>query len=132
MHEHGNQSSSEHKVNKKARVALTEKGRQALISTLNDALRSTGVGGQILITRGIAALGETAVREILMAVAAFNDFGPDNDPWNEHDCAVLSVDGVRIIWKIDYYDLSGRFLSPDPADPKVTRRVLTVMRADEY
>lgn len=42
------------------------------------------------------------------------------------------VDGIRILWKIDYYDRDRQFHSPDPADPKVTVRVLTVMRSDEY
>ena len=84
------------------------------------------------MTDGIAGLGATAVNEIFAAVAAFDDFYADNDPWGEHDCAVMTVNGTRIIWKIDYYDRSRRYHSPDAADPKVTVRVLTVMRADEY
>jgi hypothetical protein len=39
---------------------------------------------------------------------------------------------VRIIWKIDYFNAQWRFSSPDPSNPEVTRRVLTIMRADEY
>ncbi|MGO9419614.1 DUF3768 domain-containing protein [Roseiarcus sp.] len=31
-----------------------------------------------------------------------------------------------------YYDRATEFGSPDPADPAVTTRVLTIMRADEY
>jgi hypothetical protein len=34
----------------------------------------------------------------------------------------------RYFWKIDYYDLAGECGSSDPANPAVTRRVLTVMR----
>ena len=78
--------------------------KTARIRELNDQLRCKGIGGRVVITRGIQALGRTAVREVLTAVARFDDFTEDNDPWGEHDCAVLTVDGRRIIFKIDYYD----------------------------
>ena len=102
------------------------------IRRLNDRLRCQGVGGRILITQGIDALGTEIAGKILAAVAAFDAFGPDNDPYGEHDCASINVDGQRIIWKIDYYDMSLAYGSPDPADPSVTRRVMTVMLAEEY
>jgi hypothetical protein len=72
------------------------------------------------------------VAQLLRAVADFAAFGPDNDPHGEHDCAVLEHDGERLIWKIDYYDRALTYGSPDPADPAVTQRVLTVMLASEY
>ena len=84
------------------------------------------------MTDGIAALGTETVGQIFAAIGAFTDFNPDNDPWGEHDCARLEVNGHWVIWKVDYYDRSRRIHSPDPADPKVTVRVLTVMLADEY
>ena len=55
-----------------------------------------------------------------------------NDPHEEHDFGVVEHGGVRCFWKIDYYDREMEMLSPDPADPSVTTRVLTIMLADEY
>ena len=102
------------------------------IRELNDKLRGMGQGGMITITRGIKALGFEAAVRIVSAVAAFKEFSEDNDPHGEHDCAALAVDGTEVLWKIDYYDLNLEYHSPDAADAKVTRRVLTIMRAEEY
>jgi hypothetical protein len=72
------------------------------------------------------------VNQVFDAVASFTDFSSDNDPWGEHDCAVLALGTTTVIWKIEYYDRTRRYRSSDPADPKVTVRVLTIMTADEY
>ena len=102
------------------------------IRELNDKLRTTMSGGLVHMSNGIAALGLPAVNMIFRAVASFTAFTPDNDPWGEHDCAVMEIEGHRIVWKIDYYDRSRTFHSPDAADPKVAVRVLTVMLSAEY
>lgn len=103
-----------------------------MIRKLNDDLRIHRIGGTIVITPGIAGLGPAAVNQIMAAITNFDGFTKDNDPYAEHDCAVMTVDGVKIIWKIDYYDLSRTHHSPNAADLNVTSRVMTVMRADEY
>jgi hypothetical protein len=106
--------------------------KTARIRELNDQLRCKGTGGRVMITRGIQALGLEGVRDVLSAVARFDDFSEDNDPWGEHDCAVLTVNGRRVIFKHDYYDRDLVYRSPDASDPAVTERVLTVMLAEEY
>ena len=106
--------------------------KTARIRELNDQLRCKGIGGRVMITRGIEALGPDGVRDVLTAVARFDDFSEENDPWGEHDCAVLTVNGRRIIFKVEYYDLDLTYHSPDASDPAVTIRVLTVMLAEEY
>lgn len=103
------------------------------IRDLNDSFRKgEHSGGRILVTRSIQALGSRALEAILKAVREFDDFGSDNDPYGEHDFGALTLEDVRILWKIDYYDRGVRYASPDPADPSATVRVLTIMRAEDY
>ena len=106
--------------------------KAARIRELNDQLRRQAIGGRIVITSGIQALGADGVRQVLTAVARFDEFTEDNDPWGEHDCAILTVDGHRVIFKHDYFDRDLTYHSPDASDPVVTERVLTVMLAEEY
>jgi hypothetical protein len=112
--------------------SMADDGKTRRIRDLNDTLRRWHIGGRIVFTEGIHALGPEPVAFILGAIAAFDRFNPDNDPYGEHDCAVMTVQKTRVIWKIDYYDKSLTFASSDPSDPKVTCRVMTVMLASEY
>ena len=102
------------------------------IRALNDAFRRSLTGGVLMMTRGVIALGLARQLRILEAVAAFEDFGPDNDPYGEHDFGALEVEGTRLFFKIEYFDRGLTGHSPDPADPSVTTRVLTIMLAEEY
>lgn len=102
------------------------------IADQNDALRRTFEGGRIMLTAGITALVERQRLAVLAAVQGFAAFGPDNDPYGEHDFGVVEIEGVRCFWKIDAYDRDLAFGSPDPTDPTATTRVLTVMLAEEY
>ena len=106
--------------------------KAARIRELNDQLRCKAIGGRIVITPGIQSLGADELRAVLLAVARFDDFTEDNDPWGEHDCAILTVDGRRIIFKVDYFDRDLAYHSPDASDPAVTERVMTVMLSEEY
>ena len=106
--------------------------RTALIRELNDALRCHDLGGSKMVTAGIEGFGLENIEQVLNAVAKFDDFTPDNDPHGEHDCAYMMFDCVRIIWKIDYYDNRLKGSSPDPSDPTVTKRTMTVMLASEF
>ena len=102
------------------------------IRELNDDLRHHLIGGGAVITLGVAALGQDAVDRIVQAVAVFNDFCHANDPYEEHDFGSFEAEGETIFFKIDYYDRTLTHHSPDPADPAVTERVITIMLADEY
>jgi len=102
------------------------------IAALNDELRRNGRGGRVVVTAGVASLPETERVAIIAAVRTFSAFDADNDSHGEHDFGVVEVGRVRCFWKIDAYDRDLRFGLPDPADPAVTIRVLTIMLAEEY
>jgi len=102
------------------------------IRTLNDELRQHLLGGGAVITPGIAALGQEAVQRLVLAIATFDNFCAANDPYGEHDFGSFNFDGSQVIFKIDYYDKTLTHHSPDPADPDVTERVITLMLAEEY
>jgi hypothetical protein len=102
------------------------------IRTLNDELRQNLTVGTAFITAGVAALGIDAVARIVKTIAVYDDFCHANDPYEEHDFGSFEVDGQTIFFKIDYLDKALAFHSPDPADPSVTERVITIMLAEEY
>ncbi|WP_461520646.1 DUF3768 domain-containing protein [Rhizobium leguminosarum] len=106
--------------------------RTATIRGLNDAFRRNPTVGRVVITPGVGALPHDQRLTLLRAVVGFSAFDAGNDPYNEHDFGAIDQDGVSYFWKIDYYDLDYGMGSPDPTNPHVTRRVLTIMRADEY
>jgi len=106
--------------------------KTARIRALNDALRTSLAGGSIMLTQAVAALGAEAQREILEALKRYDEFDADNDPYGEHDFGAVEIKGTRIVFKIDYYDRDYAFASPDASNENLTRRVMTIMLAEEY
>ena len=111
---------------------ISKTARAARICDLNDAFRTTLEGGQIVITGGVVARGLAFHREMIAQIRGFASFEADNDPYGEHDFGALTVRGKKIFFKIEYFDRDLTYGSPDPADPSVTARVLTIMLAEEY
>lgn len=120
--------------------------RAERIARLNDlARRAMGIACVVVATEGIRALPEGDQSRLRELVETFDAFTPDNDPYGERDFGAIyqGADGVwatlrpvdvavTVFWKIDAYDRALRFGSEDPADPALTRRVLTIMLACEY
>lgn len=115
-----------------------------IIAAQNDAFRSqagltdapmlgeTPIPGIVLMTPGIQGMSLIAQAEILRRVRRFAGWTPENDPHGEHDFGAFTYQGERIYFKIDYYDPDLTYGSENPADLSQTRRVLTVMTAQEY
>lgn len=99
----------------------------AKVAALNDEYRHSMQ--DCTVTRGIAMMG-TAANEVFVRVRDYKEFNEDNDPYGEHDFGALVVDGVEVLWKIDYYDESLKHWC-DPLSPDC-QRVLTIMLAEEY
>ena len=102
------------------------------IKTLNDFLRKNALGGDTVITQGVQSLSHSEREQLLQQIRHFDDFTEDNDPYDQHDFGSITLFNTVFFWKIDYYDENRRYLSPDPADPKKTCRVLTIMLSEEY
>lgn len=107
------------------------------VRLLNDRFRQGDrtVPGEIFITQGLNTMidheGANAVT-LLQSVRDYKDFTPDNDPWSEHDFGAFKFKGAQCFWKIDVYDHALKWAAPDPTDPKLSKRVLTIMLASEY
>ena len=102
------------------------------IATLNDNFRKSFIGGEVLLSAGIAAMSSEDKANIISMVQNFNDFTHSNDVYGEHDFLIIDYKGNKIFAKIDYYDLNYEFMSENPANPDITNRVLTILLSCEY
>ncbi|PNU03536.1 DUF3768 domain-containing protein [Novosphingobium guangzhouense] len=119
------------------------------IRRLNDAARSMpGLTCIANATIGFQSLPDADRSAALALIASFSKFDDNNDPYGEHDFGAVyrqrdgewtqeqpdddRVIAVTIFWKIDYYDSSLAFGSNAPWDEQITKRVMTIMLANEY
>jgi hypothetical protein len=121
----------------------------ARIARLNDlARKAMGVACTAVATVGFRSLPEADQLQVRELVETYDAFDEDNDPHGERDFGTIYQLGdgswtterprlrdderERVFWKLDYYDRELQFASEDAANPALTRRVLTIMLADEY
>jgi hypothetical protein len=105
------------------------------IRELNDLFRHNVLNeklGKFIISREVFSLSDVDQRALIDEVMKFKNFNADNDPYGEHDFGKINFRGEKYFFKIDYYDNDLRFHSPNAADPSLTTRVLTLMKASEY
>lgn len=111
---------------------MDDQPRHVRIRTINDRCRQHFLGCAITVTVAVQELEAVERAQLLQAVRDFEAFDPDNDPHHEHDFGAIELHDHTWFWKFDYYSNDMRTGSDDPADTGKTRRVLTVMRSDEY
>lgn len=102
------------------------------IRQLNDYLRMTFSGGRVVMTQGVQALSMDVTSKVIDTIRAFDSFTEDNDPYGTHEFGMFDIDGQKLMFKIDCYDKNLEYGSPDPSDPDVTTRVMTILLASEY
>ncbi len=100
------------------------------IRNLNDEFRRTLCGGKVVATQGVSAMPD--MFDVVQKVRGFSAFDVSNNPHHENDFGAFKHRDHQIFFKIDYYDLDMSMGSPDPSDPAVTSRVLTILLAEEY
>ena len=107
--------------------------RTQKIADLNDiARKAMGVCSKVIQTSGIRALPADDQSRIREKVETFDAFTEDNDPYGERDFGAVEHNGVKVFWKIDYYDKALEYGSEEPEDAGKATRVLTIMLAEEY
>ncbi|MFI3241192.1 MAG: DUF3768 domain-containing protein [Alphaproteobacteria bacterium] len=105
------------------------------VKSLNDSFRREIYNsklGLLHYTPMVSALNDEDRFELTSLVQQFEDFNEDNDPYGEHDFGKIDFRGESYFFKIDYYDNALKYHSPDKSNPKLTKRVLTLMNTQEY
>lgn len=87
---------------------MTVRDTTAAIRALNDSFRSTFTGGLVVVSKTFRKLPAATKAQVLKKVREAPTFFEERD-----------------------YDLTLQVHSPDPANPRVTRRVLTVGLSSE-
>lgn len=106
------------RLNDRARMGFDRRARIVMTAGLLATLASGDDPRQRIMAQ---ARTMRAVRECT--------FGADCP---ERDTAWFEIDGHRVMLKIDCYDESLEWGSPDPADAAITIRVVTIMLTHEY
>ena len=118
-------------------MSVTTISRAETIAKLNDRCRhGLDRTARILITRSClgefangSTLGGLLAQAELIATVRKHDFAGSDAV--ERDRGQLEFRGATVFFRIDYYDLDLTYGSEDPADPRVTRRVMTIMLRED-
>ena len=98
---------------------------RAKIIELNDQFRTTFKGGRVQMTPDFYQLDSRISGRAMYVVSRHSKFVDDS----EHDWGVFIFAGYAFEWRIEYRTLDCVGVSPDPADPEKTFRVLTLYAA---
>jgi len=92
--------------------------------SLNYLLRTKGKGGELRFSERVEELDTEIQMKIWRVVRNFTGNA-------DADTGCVTVAGKEFGFRISALHPSGEFLSEDPANPKITKRVMTIVFADE-
>jgi hypothetical protein len=95
---------------------------RARVIELNDQLRRTFKHGRVQMTPSVYELDARLRGRAFDLLTRYDNF----DEQSEHDQGVFIFGGYSFEWQIEYRSKSGTGVSPDPANPEMTFRVLTL------
>ena len=101
------------------------------LRALNDQLRTTFIGGTVMITKGIEAIPFAKRKRILEQVRSFGAFDAENDP-TASMIARSSKPRANASCSRSTIPIARCGFIRRSADPAVTARILTIMLASEY
>lgn len=101
--------------------------RRATIIALNDQLRTTFKGGRVQMTPSVYQLDDRLRGRALSVLARYSKFAADS----EHDWGTFIFAGFSFERHIEYRGKDDGGKSPDPADPDMTLRVLTLYAIED-
>ncbi|AQT47981.1 DUF3768 domain-containing protein [Bartonella choladocola] len=105
----------------------------AKVVELNDKLRKHGIGGKIHFTSTFYNLPDDLRSKLLKKIRSFDDFDKDNDPYGQHDFAMVEIEDTKAYFKIDYHNKDDvNFGSADPSNPEITHRIMTIGLMSDY
>ena len=104
---------------------LTDK--RSKIIELNDQFRTTFKGGRVQMTPAVYELDPQLRGRAMYVMSRYNKFADDC----EHDWGIFIFAGYSFEWHMEYRGKDGIGISPDPADPDKTFRVLTLYAAQD-
>ena len=106
--------------------------RRALIDPVaRRLLNNDGCKFRVYVTASVEHQIKNKVG-LIKAIALFNHFNEQNDPYGEHDFIRFKFEDEWINAKFDYYAPDLEHGSEDPEDLSKTVRVLTIMLAIDY
>lgn len=105
------------------------------VAELNDRFRKGDFSlGMLSMSPKVEALSNQEKQTLLQAVGKVDNFieTKATNSSKLHEFGLVTHHETEYIWEIDYCDKQLKSISPNPADPNCTSRILTLMRIDEF